>query len=110
MYPCRLCLTDYLNLSQNPENKVEVNSKEIQVSENNERYVSADMDTDEFDGASLQIAPDNSNAEPPDESLLDNTILSKVKYRVVFTREDRNEWERRTIYSRASKQMSQHKD
>ena len=46
--------------------------KKIWVSGNN------DMDTDEFNEESLQKAPDNSNAEQPDnkydESLLDNTI------------------------------------
>ena len=36
------------------------------------------MDTDEFDEASLQIEPDNSNAEKPDDTYdesLHNTIL-----------------------------------
>ena len=102
MHLCRLCLIDCLNLSeteQNPE-KEEVNSydsKEMQVSGNNELQVSAEMDTDEFNKTSLQIEPDNSNAEQSDDtydkSLLDNTILLKVKDRVVFIREGRNEWE-----------------
>ena len=71
------------------------------------------MDTDKFDAASLQKEPDNGNAEQPDgtynELLLDNTILPKVKDRVVFIREGRNEWERRSIHSRASKQTCKYK-
>ena len=89
-------------------------SKEIRVSGNNEQQLSAEMDTDEFDKTSLQIEPDNSNADQYDdkynESLLDNTILPKVKYKVVFTREGRNEWERRTIHSIADKQTGKYKD
>ena len=42
--------------------------------------------------------------------MLDNTSLAKVKDRVVFIREDRNEWERRTIHSRAGKQTGKYKD
>ena len=46
------------------------------------------MDADEFNKTSLQIEPDNSNADQSndtyDKSLLDNTILPKVKDRVVF--------------------------
>ena len=46
------------------------------------------MDTDQFNEISLQIELDNSNAEQSDdtynESLLDNTILLKVKDREVF--------------------------
>ena len=87
-------------MEQNPENKEEVNgcdSKEIQVSGNNEQQLSTEMDTNEFDETRLQIEPDNSNAEQSndtyDESLLDNTILTKVKDRVVFIREGRNKWE-----------------
>ena len=120
MHPCRLCLTDGLNLSEmeeNPENKEEVNSyeiKEIQVSGSNEQQMSAEMDTDEFDETSLQIKPDDSNAEQSDDtynkSLLDNTILPRVKDRVVFIREGRNKWECRTIHSRAGKQMGKYKD
>ena len=49
------------------------------------------------------MEPDNSNAEQSNdtynESLLDNTILPKVKDRVVFIREGENKWERRTIHS-----------
>ena len=107
MHLCRLCLIDCLNLSeteQNPE-KEEVNSydsKEMQVSGNNELQVSAEMDTDEFNKTSLQIEPDNSNAEQSDDtydkSLLDNTILLKVKDRVVFIREGRNEWEQNNSF------------
>ena len=104
-------------MEQNPENTEEVNSydsKEIRVSGNNEQYVSAEMDTDEFDEASLQIEPDNSNAEQPDdtydESLLDSTILPKVKDRVVFIKEARNEWERKMIHSRGGKQTGKYKD
>ena len=89
-------------MEQNPENKEEVNgcdSKEIRVSGNNEQQLSTEMDTNEFDETRLQIEPDNSNAEQSndtyDESLLDNTILTKVKDRVVFIREGRNKWERR---------------
>ena len=103
MHPCWLCLIDCLNLSemeQNPENKEKVNgcdSKEIRVSGNNEQQLSTEMDTNEFDETRLQIEPDNSNAEQSndtyDESLLDNTILTKVKDRVVFIREGRNKWE-----------------
>ena len=52
--------------------------KKMWVSGNNEQYVSAEMDTDEFNEESLQKSLDNSNAEQPhnkyDESLLDNTI------------------------------------
>ena len=120
MHPCRSRLIDSLFLSkmeQNPENTEEVNSydsKEIRVSGNNEQYVSAEMDTDEFDEASLQIEPDNSNAEQPDdtydESLLDSTILPKVKDRVVFIKEARNEWERKIIHSRGGKQTGKYKD
>ena len=87
-------------MEQNPENKEEVNgcdNKEIRVSGNNEQQLSTEMDTNEFDETRLQIEPDNSNAEQSndtyDESLLDNTILTKVKDRVVFIREGRNEWE-----------------
>ena len=87
-------------MEQNPENKEEVNgcdSKEIQVSGNNEQQLSTEMDTNEFNETRLQIEPDNSNAELSndtyDESLLDNTILTKVKDRVVFIREGRNKWE-----------------
>ena len=87
-------------MEQNPENKEEVNgcdSKEIRVSGNNEQQLSTEMDTNEFDETRLQIEPDNSNAEQSndtyDESLLDNTILTKVKDRVVFIREGRNKWE-----------------
>ena len=43
-------------------------SKEIKVSGNNEQQVSAEMDTDEFDKTSLQIEPDNSNAEQADDT------------------------------------------
>ena len=47
--------------------------------------------TGEFDETSLQMEPDNSNAEQSNDtynkSLLDNTILPKVKDRVVFIRE-----------------------
>ena len=101
VHPCRLSLIDCPNLSEmepNPENKEKVNSydnKEIRVSGNNEQQVSAEIDTDEFDKTILQIEPDNSNADQSDdtcdESLLDNTILSKVKDSVVFIREGRNE-------------------
>ena len=87
-------------MEQNPENKEEVNgcdSKEIQVSGNNEQQLSTEMDTNEFNETRLQIEPDNSNAEQSndtyDKSLLDNTILTKVKDRVVFIREGRNKWE-----------------
>ena len=72
MHPCRLRLIDCLSLpetEQNPEKKEKVNSydsKDIRVSGNNKQYVSAEMDTNEFDEASLQIEPDNSNAEQPD--------------------------------------------
>ena len=59
------------------------------------------MNTDEFDEASLQIEPHNSNAEQchdtNDKSLLDNIILPKVKNSLVFIREVRNEWELRAI-------------
>ena len=113
----RLSLIDCLNLSemeQNPENKEKGNSyhsKEIRVSGNNEQ-VGAEMDTDEFDKTILQIEPDNSNADQSDdtcdESLLDNTILPKVKDSVVFIREGRNEWKRRTIHSRAGKQIGKY--
>ena len=70
-------------------------SKEIGVSGNTEQQVSAEIGADEFDKTSLQIEPDNSNADQSndtyDKSLLDNTILPKVKDRVVFIREGRNE-------------------
>ena len=60
------------------------------------------MDTDEFNKTSLKIEPDNSNAEQSDDtcnkSLLDNTILLKVKDRVVFIREGRNEWEQNSSF------------
>ena len=52
-------------------------SKEIWVSGYNKQYVSADVNADESDKASLQIEPDNSNVEQSDtykESLLNNTI------------------------------------
>ena len=82
-------------------------SKEIGVSGNTEQQVSAEIGADEFDKTSLQTEPDNSNADQSndtyDKSLLDNTILPKVKDRVVFIREGRNEWEHRTIHSRAGK-------
>ena len=72
------------------------------------------MDTDEFDETSLQIEPGNSNAEQPDDTyyklLLDNTILPKVKDKVVFIREGRNGWEHRTIHARAGKQIGKYKD
>ena len=73
MHPCRLCLIDCLNLSEmehNPANKEKMNSydsKEILVSGNNEQYVGAEMDTDEFDKASLHTGPGKSNAEQPDD-------------------------------------------
>ena len=102
-------------MEQNPENKEKVNnydSKEIRVSGNNKRQVSAEKDTDEFDKTILQIEADNSNADQSDdtcdESLLDSTILPKVKDRVVFIREGRNEWKRRTIHSRAGKQIGKY--
>ena len=45
--------------------------------------MSAEMDTDESEEASLQKEPDNNNAEQRDdtynESVLDNTILLKFK-------------------------------
>ena len=70
-------------------------SKEIGVSGNTEQQVSAEIGADEFDKTSLQTEPDNSNADQSndtyDKSLLDNTILPKVKDRVVFIREGRNE-------------------
>ena len=77
--------------------------------------MSTEMDTDEFDEASLQIEPDHSNAEQLDddsldEPLLDNAILLKVKGKVIFIREGRHEWEFRTIHSRAGKQMGNDKD
>ena len=91
-------MLDCLNLSemeQNPENKKEVNSygsKKIRVSGNNEQQVSAEMNTDEFDKTSLQIEPDNRNADQSDntyhDSLFDNTILPNVKDRVVFIRRE----------------------
>ena len=74
IHPCRLCLIDCLNLSemeQNPENKEELNiyeSKEIRVSANNKQQVSAEMDADEFDETSLQIEPDNSNADQSNDT------------------------------------------
>ena len=53
------------------------------------------MDADEFDKTCLRTEPDDSNADQSndtyDKSLLDNTILPKVKDRLVFIREDRNE-------------------
>ena len=53
------------------------------------------MDADEFDKTCLRAEPDDSNAHQSndtyDKSLLDNTILPKVKDRLVFIREDRNE-------------------
>ena len=59
------------------------------------------MNTDEFDEASLQTEPHNSNAEQCDDtndkSLLDNIILPKVENSLVFIREVRNEWELRAI-------------
>ena len=42
--------------------------------------------------------------------MLDNTILLKVKDRLVFIREGRNEWECRAIHSRAGKRMVKYKD
>ena len=83
-------------------------STETQVSGNNEQYVSAEMDTDEFDEASLQIEPDNSNAEKPDDTYnesLHNTILPKVKDRVLFIKEGTSQWKHRKIHSRTGKQM-----
>ena len=57
--------------------------------------MSAEMDADEFDKTCLRAEPDDSNADQSndtyDKSLLDNTILPKVKDRLVFIREDRNE-------------------
>ena len=104
-------------MEENPENKEEVNSydsKEIRVSGNNEQQVSAEMDTDEFEETSLQTEPVNSNADQPDDiyskSLLDSTILLKVRDRVVFIREGINEWKCRTIHSRAGKQIGKYKD
>ena len=48
------------------------------------------MNTDEFDKTSLQIEPDNRNADQSDntyhDSLFDNTILPNVQDRVVFIR------------------------
>ena len=111
MHLFKLHLTDCLSLfemEENPENKEEVNSydsKEIRVSGNNEQQVSAEMDTDEFEETSLQTEPVNSNADQPDDiyskSLLDSTILPKVRDRVVFIREGINEWKCRTIHSSA---------
>ena len=43
-------------------------SKEIRVSANNEQQVSAEMDADEFDETSLQIEPDNSNADQSNDT------------------------------------------
>ena len=43
-------------------------SKEIRVSGNNEQQLSAAMVTDEFDETSLQIEPDNSNADQSDDT------------------------------------------
>ena len=87
-------------------------SKEIRVSGSNKQQVSAEIDTDEFDEICFQIEPDNSNAEQSDdtydESLLDNSIIPEVKDRVVFIREGKNEWERRTIHSRAGKQTGKY--
>ena len=64
--------------------------KKIRFSGNNEQQVSAEIDTDEQDETSLQVEPDNSNADQPDDtyddSLFDNTILPNVKDRVVFIR------------------------
>ena len=72
------------------------------------------MDTDEFYETNLQIEPDNSNGEQSDdtydESLLDNSIVPKAKDRVVFLKEGRNEYERRTIHSRAGNQTGKYKD
>ena len=69
--------------------------------------MSAEMDTDERNKTSLQIEPDTSNAEQSDdtcdESLLDNTILPKVKDRVVLVTQGRNNWEPRTIHSKAER-------
>ena len=42
--------------------------------------------------------------------LLDKNILPKVKDRVVFITEGRNEWGHRTIHSRAGKQTSKYTD
>ena len=89
-------------------------SKEIRGSGNNKQQVSAEMDIDEFDETSLQIEPGNSNAEQPDDTycklLLDNTILPKVKDKVVFIREGRNDWEHRAIHARVGKQIGKYKD
>ena len=89
MHPCMFHVNDCLNLSemeQTPENKDEVNSydsREIRFSENNEQQARAEMDTDEFHKTNLQIEPDNSNDDQSDDtdnkSLLDNSILPKVK-------------------------------
>ena len=43
-------------------------SKEIRVSGNNEQQLSAEMVTDEFDETSLQVEPDNSNADQSDDT------------------------------------------
>ena len=60
------------------------------------------------------MEPDNSNAEQSndtyDKSLLDNTILPKVKDKVVFIREGESKWECRTIHSRAGKQTGKYND
>ena len=64
-----------LKWSKNLENKEEMNSydsKEIRVLGNNEHYVNAEMDTDEFDEASLQTEPDNTNAEQSDDTCDEN--------------------------------------
>ena len=42
--------------------------------------------------------------------MLYNNILPKIKDKVVFITECRNEWERRTIHSRAGKQTGKYKD
>ena len=42
--------------------------------------------------------------------MLYNNILPKIKDKVVFITEGRNEWERRTIHSRAGKQTGKYKD
>ena len=59
--------------------------------------MSTELVKNEFEKTSLQIEPDNSNAEQSEdtyhESLLDSTILTKVEDRAVFNRKGRNEWE-----------------
>ena len=42
--------------------------------------------------------------------MLYNNILPKIKDKVVFITEGRNEWERRTIHSRAGKQTGKYKN